>query len=170
MNNAEKPWMLVCLARWLADLIDALPADPAAIDLATATGHMARLNHHTESATTWIVTTLSSGDPVPLPQREAIEQLTDAMIPMADTQQALTEALAHVAHGYRTAAIPGAEHSHLRGDETTSRSIAADLYARARGHLDKATVTFHHGLRPAPGTTLVPPPAPASLLHSAPRR
>ncbi|WUH89731.1 hypothetical protein OG900_05955 [Streptomyces sp. NBC_00433] len=55
------------------------------------------MSHYTERATAWITTTLTSEEPVPLRQREAIEQLTDAMIPMADAQQALTQALTHVA-------------------------------------------------------------------------
>ncbi|WP_433892587.1 hypothetical protein [Streptomyces sp. CA-111067] len=168
-GNTVEPRILGYLARRLADLIDILPADPAAIDLATAADHVARLSYDTERATAWINTALNSAIPVPLPQREAIEQLTDAMIPMADAQQALTRALAHVAYGYRTAAIPGVGHSHLRADETTSRIIAADFYARARGHLAKATADLRRGPRPA---LRIPAPhaAPASAPRTGPRR
>lgn len=169
MNNAEKPWMLVSLARWLADLTEALPTDPAAINLAEAAEPVAWLSWRSERATAWIIATLSTGDPVPVAEREAVEQLTDAMVPMADAQQALTRALAHVAHGYRTAAIPGVEHSHLRADETTSRIIAADLYTQARAHLAKAAAALRRDPRPAPRIP-PPPPAPASLPHAGPHR
>lgn len=168
-GNTVEPRMLGYLARRLADLIDILPADPAAIDLATAADHVARLSYDTERATAWINTALDSAIPVPLPQREAIEQLTDAMIPMADAQQALTRALAHVAHGYRTAAVPGVEHSHLSADETTSRVIAADFYARARGHLDQATADLRRDPRPAPRIPLAPA-EPVTAPYAGPRR
>lgn len=169
MNNAEEPSLVVSLDRRLADLTDTLPASPAAIDLATATGHVARLSHVTESATTWIRTVMSSEDHFPFAEREAIEQLTTAMIPMADAQQALTRALAHVAHGYRTAAVPGVAHSHLRADDTTSRAIAADFYAQARDHLAKAIAELRRDPRPAPRIP-PPPPEPAFVPHAGPRR
>jgi len=70
------------------------------------------------------------------------------MIPVPDVLQALTEALAHIADGYRTAAIPSVEHGHLRADETTSRIIAANIYAQARGHLDKGTAALRRDPRP----------------------
>jgi hypothetical protein len=160
--------MLDCLDGWLADLAAALPTDPAAITLAGAADHVAWLNRRSKRATVWIITELSTGDPVPLPQREAIEQLTDALIPMADAQQALTRALAHVAHGYRSAAAPGVEHSHWRADEGTSRVIAADFYAQARGHLAQATAELRRAPRPAP--RIPPPPGPVSVPHAGPRR
>jgi hypothetical protein len=90
------------------------------------------------------------------------------MIPMVDAQQALTRALAHVAHGYRAAAIPGVEHSHWRADETTSRIIAANFYAEARHHLAKATAALRRDPRSAP--RIPPPPEPASVPHAGPRR
>ncbi|SEO73646.1 hypothetical protein SAMN05216267_103939 [Actinacidiphila rubida] len=161
--------MLGYLARRLADLIDILPVDPAAIDLATAADHVARLSYDIKRATAWMNTALNSAIPVLLPQREAIEQLTDAMIPMADAQQARTRALAHVAHGYRAAAIPGVGPSHLRADESTSRIIAADFYSRARGHLDEATAELRRDPRPAPRIS-PPPAAPASAPRTGPRR
>ncbi|SEG94893.1 hypothetical protein SAMN05216223_13158 [Actinacidiphila yanglinensis] len=127
------------------------------------------LNQRSERATACIATTPSTGEPVPVAEREAIEQLTDAMLPMADTLHALTRALAHVAHGYRTAAASGVEHSHLRAEEATSRIIAADFYTQARDHLGKATATLRRSPRPAP--RIPPTPAePVSGPHAGPRR
>jgi hypothetical protein len=51
VNSAEKPWMLVLLDRWLADLADALPTYPAAITLAGAADHVAWLNRRSKRAT-----------------------------------------------------------------------------------------------------------------------
>nr|WSX75907.1 hypothetical protein OH826_19855 [Streptomyces sp. NBC_00899] len=165
MSGPVEPLTLRVLAERLNELAGELPGDPSEIDLAAASGHLAQLSHITCSATAYIPATLGSEYPVPLPEREVIRQLTTAMVDMADAQKSLTAALAHTAHGYRTAAIPGAERSHLRGDETTSRAIAADLYIHARGQLERAVAKLPTNPRPAaPQASPAMPPA-SALPH-----
>jgi hypothetical protein len=100
---------------------------------------------------------------VALPKREVLKQLTSAMVDMARAQKSLTAALAHTAHGYRTVAIPGVERSHLRGDETTSRAIAADLYIHARGQLERAVAKLP--TNPPPAAPQAPPAMPPTPAH-----
>jgi len=157
MGNTVEPRTPGHLIRRLGDLIDTLPFDPADIDLVLASDHVAQLSRLAKRTTAWITATLNISSPVAFPQRRAVEQLTNVMVLMADALPSLTRALAHTAHGFRTAAIPGVEHGYLRGDEAASRLIAIYFYIQARGQLEVVVATLSRAMNPAPGPSPVSP-------------
>jgi hypothetical protein len=87
MGRPVEPLALSDLARRLDALADALPANPSEVGLAAAIGHGARLNHITDSAAAFVVGALRNKRPVPLPEREVVEQLTGAMARVARSRR-----------------------------------------------------------------------------------
>ncbi|WP_405734894.1 hypothetical protein OG607_41355 [Streptomyces sp. NBC_01537] len=177
--NAVSQATLEYLARRLDDLAADFPNTSAGVDLGTLTDHIAMLTHHLDYANGRAQERFTAAETVYLPERGVLQQLAEAAVGITGALNILAQALAHAAHGYRTEAIPGIGHTHLRGDQATTLTIVAAKYADARARLTDTAAALHpapvRGSSSGPLPTAIPatrptPPPPGKDRTSAPRR